>query len=59
MTQYELDAVGKAMEKAMTIGAPGLSALARQAVIAHAVLQLRHQFNVPRPALAATKPDGD
>lgn len=55
MTQYELNAVSVAMETAMAVGAPGMSALTRQAVIAYAVLRLRHQFNVPHPALSATE----
>lgn len=49
MTQHELEAVGKAIGKALAIGAPGVSDVTRQAIIQHAVLQLRHQFDVPRP----------
>lgn len=53
MTQYELAAVAKAMERALETGAPRISELMRQAIIHVAVVRLQHQFNVPAPAPTA------
>ena len=49
MTEYELDCARQAFERAMEVGAPGLSEVTRKAIAINATIKLRHQFNVPRP----------
>lgn len=56
MTQHELAAVGKAMDRALEVGAPKISETTRKAIVSVALVRLGHQFNVPAPALKDTTP---
>lgn len=51
MTEHELDAVKKAVEQSLRVGAPGVSDVTRYAIANVVIRRLRHQFNVPAPPL--------
>lgn len=54
MTEYELEAVGKAVERSLVLGAPGISQVTRGTIRSRVILRLRHEFNVPAPTLKKT-----
>lgn len=55
MTEYELHCARQAFERAIEVGAPGLSEITRKAIAANASIKLRHQFNVPAPPLPSAE----
>jgi hypothetical protein len=57
MTEYELEAVGKAVERTLTLAAPGISQITRYAIVNRTLLRLRHQFNLPGKLIADGEAD--
>lgn len=51
MTEYELGMVRKAIERMMASGAPGISEVMRKAIAGSIIIRLRHELNLPPPAL--------
>jgi hypothetical protein len=51
MTEYELNCARQAFERALEVGAPGLSEVIRRAILNNATTKLRHQLNVPAKPL--------
>ena len=55
MTEYELGVVRQAFERALVVGAVGLSVTMREVIVMNALNRLRHQLNLPRPPLTSAE----
>ena len=57
MDEYGLQIAGGAFEHALKVGAPGLSEEMRRVIVNNATRRIRHQLNMPAPALRPREED--